>query len=114
MIKAVLLIGGPSRGTRFRPLSLYNAEEGGDGGGGTIKPLFPIAGQAMIGHHLLALSKLSQDATKVLEEVLIIGFYESNQLEGYLEHARITFGLSIQYCIPVLPIGSLLMIHLPF
>ena len=107
MIKAVLLIGGPSRGTRFRPLSLYNPEEGSDGGGGgggTIKPLFPIAGQAMIGHHLLALSKLSQDATKVLEEVLIVGFYESNQLEGYLEHARITFGLSIQYYIPLSPL----------
>ena len=32
-VKGVILVGGPSRGTRFRPISLYNP-----------KPLFPIAG----------------------------------------------------------------------
>ena len=85
MITAVILIGGPSRGTRFRPLSLYE--------GGTIKPLFPIAGQAMIGHHLLALSKLSNP---VIHKVLIIGFYEASQLQNYLDHARAIFGLNIE------------------
>ena len=39
--KAVILIAGPGKGTRFRPLSLDIP-----------KPLFPVAGQPMIKHHI--------------------------------------------------------------
>lgn len=44
--KAVILIGGPSKGTRMRPLSLDIP-----------KPLFPIAGRPIIWHGIQALSK---------------------------------------------------------
>src|SRR4051812_15299572 len=47
LLKGVILIGGPSKGTRFRPLSLTHP-----------KPLFPIAGQPLLYHHIAALAKL--------------------------------------------------------
>ncbi|KRZ14477.1 Mannose-1-phosphate guanyltransferase alpha-B [Trichinella zimbabwensis] len=50
--KAVILIGGPQKGTRFRPLSLDCP-----------KPLFPIAGVPSI---------------PGLKEILFIGFYQPN------------------------------------
>lgn len=39
MLKAVILIGGPQKGTRFRPLSFDLP-----------KPLFPVAGYPMLQH----------------------------------------------------------------
>ena len=51
-VKAVILVGGPSRGTRFRPLSMAQNS--------VPKPLFPIAGFPMIYHHLRALNDLNQ------------------------------------------------------
>lgn len=47
MIKGVILIGGPQKGTRFRPLSFDLP-----------KPLFPVAGYPIIYHHIYALSKV--------------------------------------------------------
>lgn len=44
--KAVILLGGPSKGTRMRPLSLDIP-----------KPLFPIAGRPIIWHSIQAASK---------------------------------------------------------
>eukprot|EP01119_Soliformovum_irregulare_P005372 TRINITY_DN1713_c0_g1_i1.p1 TRINITY_DN1713_c0_g1~~TRINITY_DN1713_c0_g1_i1.p1 ORF type:complete len:420 (+),score=130.08 TRINITY_DN1713_c0_g1_i1:24-1262(+) len=58
-VKVIILVGGPSKGTRFRPLSLD-----------VVKPLFPIAGKPLIGHHLGACAQL-QD----LREVFLMGFY---------------------------------------
>jgi mannose-1-phosphate guanylyltransferase len=84
-VKAVILVGGSSRGTRFRPLSLYE--------GGTIKPLFPIAGKAMIGHHLHALSVLETP----IEQVLVIGFYEEAQIVPYLQQESVSLKLNIKY-----------------
>ncbi|XP_026476155.1 mannose-1-phosphate guanyltransferase alpha-like [Ctenocephalides felis] len=43
MLKGVILIGGPQKGTRFRPLSLD-----------VPKPLFPVAGLPIIQHHVEA------------------------------------------------------------
>ncbi|KAF2308639.1 hypothetical protein GH714_011632 [Hevea brasiliensis] len=42
-VVAVIMVGGPTKGTRFRPLS-FN----------TPKPLFPLAGQPMVHHHISA------------------------------------------------------------
>lgn len=42
-LKAVILIAGPQKGTRFRPLSLD-----------VPKPLFPIAGLPIVQHHIEA------------------------------------------------------------
>ena len=59
ILKSVILIGGPSKGTRFRPLSLDIP-----------KPLFPVAGLPVIQHHIEACSKVDN-----LSEILIIGSY---------------------------------------
>ncbi|ORX61708.1 nucleotide-diphospho-sugar transferase [Hesseltinella vesiculosa] len=81
-LKAVILVGGPSRGTRFRPLSLD-----------VPKPLFPVAGEAVIYHHLSALSQLPD-----LKEVLLIGFFEDNVFAPFLQRAATQFpNLNIQY-----------------
>ncbi len=45
-IHCVILVGGPSKGTRFRPLSLDLP-----------KPLFPVAGRPMIYHHVEACAR---------------------------------------------------------
>jgi mannose-1-phosphate guanylyltransferase len=58
--KVIILVGGPTRGTRFRPLSLEIP-----------KPLFPIAGHPLIWHHIKACTKL-QD----LFEIYLVGFYD--------------------------------------
>ncbi|KAI7903379.1 putative mannose-1-phosphate protein [Cokeromyces recurvatus] len=80
--KAVILVGGPSRGTRFRPLSLD-----------VPKPLFPVAGAPLIAHHLAALSKISG-----LQEVLIIGFFENAIFSQFIEDATNEFpNLNIKY-----------------
>lgn len=75
MHKAVILVGGPSRGTRFRPLSLN-----------VPKPLFPVAGAPIIEHHLSALAKIDN-----LKEVLIIGFFEDNVFANFIDHAAVEY-----------------------
>ena len=47
MLKAVILIGGLQKGTRFRPLSLD-----------VPKPLFPVAGHPIIYHHIEACKRV--------------------------------------------------------
>lgn len=69
--KAVILVGGPSRGTRFRPLSLTAP-----------KPLFPIAGEPVIYHHIVALSKVPG-----LKEILLIGFWEPRIFDEVISRA---------------------------
>ncbi|SAL95921.1 hypothetical protein [Absidia glauca] len=80
--KAIILVGGPSRATRFRPLSLD-----------VPKPLFPVAGAPVVSHHLAALSKVQG-----LQEVLIIGFFEDNVFARFLDEAASEFPhLHIRY-----------------
>lgn len=68
-VKAVILIGGPLKGTRFRPLSFD-----------TPKPLFPLLNQPLIYHHIKACaSKLSN-----LVEILLIGFFEETKFEKFI------------------------------
>ncbi|RKP11814.1 nucleotide-diphospho-sugar transferase, partial [Piptocephalis cylindrospora] len=79
---AVILVGGPSRGTRFRPLSLD-----------TPKPLFPIAGKPVIYHHLKALSKVEG-----LTEVYLIGSFEDSVLRAFTHQASREFSnLTVRY-----------------
>ena len=56
-VKAIILIAGPQKGTRFRPLSLD-----------VPKPLFPVAGIPVVQHHIEALAQV--DGVK---EVLLLG-----------------------------------------
>ncbi|KAK3814927.1 MAG: nucleotide-diphospho-sugar transferase [Benniella sp.] len=80
--KAIILVGGPSRGTRFRPLSLN-----------VPKPLFPVAGKPIISHHIAALSKIDD-----LKEVFLIGFFEDAVFSSFLQDAAREFpNLHIRY-----------------
>ncbi|OZJ06253.1 hypothetical protein BZG36_00796 [Bifiguratus adelaidae] len=80
--KAIILVGGPSRGTRFRPLSLD-----------VPKPLFPVAGKPIIWHHMAALSKVEG-----LTEVLLIGFFEDRVFENFLQQVATEFpDMNVRY-----------------
>ncbi|KAM4698810.1 mannose-1-phosphate guanylyltransferase regulatory subunit alpha isoform 2-T2 [Rhinophrynus dorsalis] len=82
MLKAVILIGGPQKGTRFRPLSFE-----------VPKPLFPVAGVPMLQHHIEACSKVPN-----LKEILLIGFYQPNEaLSRFLLTAQQEFKVAIRY-----------------
>lgn len=82
MYKAIILVGGPSRATRFRPLSLD-----------VPKPLFPVAGAPLIAHHVAALSKV-----KGLQEILIVGFFEDSVFANYIDQASNEFpSIHIKY-----------------
>jgi len=80
--KAVILIAGPGKGTRFRPLSLDIP-----------KPLFPVAGQPMIKHHIEACVKIPG-----LREIIIIGsFQPSDEIAKFVQQMQHEFHISIRY-----------------
>lgn len=81
MLKAVILIGGALKGTRFRPLSLDIP-----------KPLFPVAGLPVIQHHIEACT-----AIKELKEILIIGFYPVTQLQQFVNDMQLQYSITIKY-----------------
>jgi mannose-1-phosphate guanylyltransferase len=67
-IKGIILAGGPSKGTRFRPLSLCLP-----------KALFPLAGVPMIEHHIDALSRIPG-----MTEIIILGLYDPSVFDAYI------------------------------
>ena len=73
--KGVILVGGPSTGTRFRPLSMDLP-----------KPLFPVAGNPIIYHHIAALAKIQG-----MEEIFLIGFYEQAVFDSFLKDVQAEF-----------------------
>merc|ERR1711990_1247663 len=80
--KAVILVGGPGKGTRFRPLSLDIP-----------KPLFPIAGFPLVQHHIEACSRVDG-----LKEILLIGFFQpTEQLNRFIREMKEQFNLKIRY-----------------
>ncbi|KAI4887155.1 hypothetical protein NFI96_029437 [Prochilodus magdalenae] len=82
MLKAVILIGGPQKGTRFRPLSFE-----------VPKPLFPVAGVPMLQHHIEACAQVPN-----MKEVLLVGFYQPNEeLNRFLSSAQQEFKVSVRY-----------------
>ncbi|KAG7886370.1 hypothetical protein KL938_000023 [Ogataea parapolymorpha] len=58
--KAVIMVGGGSRGTRFRPLALDQA-----------KIMFPIAGKPLLAHTIDAILTIP-----TIKEIILIGFYD--------------------------------------
>ncbi|KAL1997525.1 hypothetical protein VTN49DRAFT_56 [Thermomyces lanuginosus] len=80
--KAIILVGGPSRGTRFRPLSLD-----------VPKPLFEVAGHPIIYHSLKAVAKVPG-----LREVILVGYYDEGVFRDFIKDASLQFpNLRIQY-----------------
>jgi len=80
--KAVILVGGSSRGTRFRPLSLD-----------VPNPLFDVAGHPIIWHCLTAIDKVPS-----IQEVYLIGYYEESVFRDFIKDASTEFSnLSIKY-----------------
>ncbi|KAK3693235.1 nucleotide-diphospho-sugar transferase [Podospora appendiculata] len=80
--KAVILVGGASRGTRFRPLSLD-----------VPKPLFDVAGHPIIWHCLTAIDKVPS-----IQEVYLIGYYDESVFRDFIKDAASEFpNLSIKY-----------------
>ncbi|KAF6361503.1 GDP-mannose pyrophosphorylase A [Rhinolophus ferrumequinum] len=91
MLKAVILIGGPQKGTRFRPLSFE-----------VPKPLFPVAGVPMIQHHIEACAQVPG-----MQEILLIGFYQPDEpLTRFLEAAQQEFNLPVRYLQEFAPLGT--------
>ncbi|KAM9189065.1 mannose-1-phosphate guanylyltransferase regulatory subunit alpha isoform 2-T2 [Mergus octosetaceus] len=81
-LKAVILIGGPQKGTRFRPLSFE-----------VPKPLFPVAGVPMVQHHIEACARVPG-----MKEILLLGFYQPHEaLSRFLVAAQQEFKIPIRY-----------------
>jgi len=79
--KAVILVGGGSKGTRFRPLSFDLP-----------KPLIPIAGKPMILHHLERLAQVPG-----LFEVILLGFYDESLFSDFVQNASNHLGIGVRY-----------------
>ncbi|KAE9969801.1 hypothetical protein BLS_005206 [Venturia inaequalis] len=80
--KAVILVGGPSRGTRFRPLSLDLP-----------KPLFEVAGHPIIEHCFRAVAKVEE-----IKEVFIVGYYDESVFRDFIRDISKSFPhISVKY-----------------
>lgn len=94
MAKAVILVGGETTGTRFRPLTMDY-----------IKCLFPIAGKPIISH---ILCKLIKDLGDELEEVFLISFFKDpSKFDNYLKASKKEFpGLKVTLLTEPTPMGT--------
>lgn len=87
---AVIMVGGPTKGTRFRPLSLNIA-----------KPLFPLAGFPMVHHPILACKKIPN-----LAHIYLIGFYDERLFSLYLSNVSSELKIPVRYLCEDKPHGS--------
>ncbi|KAL3833199.1 hypothetical protein ACJIZ3_007935 [Penstemon smallii] len=125
-VVAVILVGGPTKGTRFRPLS-FNTPE----------PLFPLAGQPMINHPISACKREIQiDYTEYsrfsgkeldlkfvlyeiavglivansqvpnLVQIFLIGFYEEREFALYVSSISNELKVPVRYLKEDKPHGS--------
>ncbi|CAL9174830.1 unnamed protein product [Musa hybrid cultivar] len=89
-VVAVIMVGGPTKGTRFRPLSLN-----------VPKPLFPLAGQPMVHHPILACRIIPN-----LVQVYLIGFYEEREFALYVSAISNELRIPVRYLREDKPHGS--------
>ncbi|XP_073059075.1 uncharacterized protein [Primulina eburnea] len=89
-IVAVIMVGGPTKGTRFRPLSLNIP-----------KPLFPLAGQPMVNHPISACKQIPN-----LAQVYLIGFYEEREFALFVSSTSNELKVPIRYLREDKPHGS--------
>jgi len=90
VVKAVILIAGPQKGTRFRPLSLD-----------VPKPLFPVAGIPMIQHHIETCASV-----KEIKEILILGFYPAHEMTSFIQDMENQHKVRIRYLQEYAPLGT--------
>lgn len=88
--KAVILIAGPQKGTRFRPLSLD-----------VPKPLFPVAGIPILQHHIEACTSVPE-----IREILVIGFYPAHEMSSFIAEMEANYPVSIRYLQEYAPLGT--------
>ncbi|XP_046386433.1 mannose-1-phosphate guanyltransferase alpha-A [Ischnura elegans] len=81
MLKAVILIGGPQKGTRFRPLSLDIP-----------KPLFPVAGLPLVQHHIEACCSVPN-----LKEIILLGYFPASELSQFVADMVQEYKINIRY-----------------
>ncbi|KAK1432826.1 hypothetical protein QVD17_09727 [Tagetes erecta] len=89
-VVAVIMVGGPTKGTRFRPLS-FN----------TSKPLFPLAGQPMVHHPISACKSIPN-----LARIFLIGFYEEREFALYVSSISSELNIPVRYLKEDKPHGS--------
>ncbi|KAH7673485.1 mannose-1-phosphate guanylyltransferase protein [Dioscorea alata] len=89
-VVAVIMVGGPTKGTRFRPLSLN-----------VPKPLFPLAGQPMVHHPISACRRIPN-----LAQVYLIGFYEEREFALYVSAISNELRVPVRYLREDKPRGS--------
>lgn len=89
-VVAVIMVGGPTKGTRFRPLS-FN----------TPKPLFPLAGQPMVHHPISACKRIPN-----LAQIFLIGFYEDREFALYVSSISNELKVPVRYLKEDKPHGS--------
>ncbi|CAK9139186.1 unnamed protein product [Ilex paraguariensis] len=89
-VVAVIMVGGPTKGTRFRPLS-FN----------TPKPLFPLAGQPMVHHPISACKRIPN-----LVQIFLIGFYEEREFTLYVSSISNELKVPVRYLREDKPHGS--------
>ncbi|XP_010416348.1 PREDICTED: mannose-1-phosphate guanyltransferase alpha-like [Camelina sativa] len=89
-VVAVIMVGGPTKGTRFRPLSLNIP-----------KPLFPIAGQPMVHHPISACKRIPN-----LAQIYLVGFYEEREFALYVSAISNELKVPVRYLREDKPHGS--------
>ncbi|XP_014496982.1 mannose-1-phosphate guanyltransferase alpha-B [Vigna radiata var. radiata] len=89
-VVAVIMVGGPTKGTRFRPLS-FNVP----------KPLFPLAGQPMVHHPISACKRIPN-----LAQIYLIGFYEEREFALYVSSISNELKIPVRYLKEDRPHGS--------
>ncbi|KAL9227418.1 hypothetical protein vseg_003107 [Gypsophila vaccaria] len=89
-VVAVIMVGGPTKGTRFRPLSLNIP-----------KPLFPLAGQPMVHHPISACKRIPN-----LAQIYLVGFYEEREFALYVSAISNELRVSVRYLKEDKPHGS--------
>ncbi|KAL1551244.1 mannose-1-phosphate guanylyltransferase [Salvia divinorum] len=89
-VVAVIMVGGPTKGTRFRPLSLN-----------TPKPLFPLAGQPMVNHPISACKRIPN-----LAQIYLIGFYEEREFALFVSSISNELRVPVRYLKEDKPHGS--------
>lgn len=97
MLKAVILIGGPQKGTRFRPLSFDIP-----------KPLFPVAGLPMMQHLIEACCRLP-----AVKEIMLIGFYPADDadISRFVKNASKEYQIPVRYLQEYASLGTAGGIH---